>query len=77
MQNKKNEPVIIEKDGKKYKQVPVKSALPIWAAAAVWLIAALLLPLYNLLHLIGIALVSVGAALLVMNPKRLLNHPLQ
>lgn len=65
MQNKKNEPVIIEKDGRKYKEVPVKSALPIWAAAAVWLIAALLLPLYNLLHLIGIAAVSLGIALLV------------
>ena len=65
MQNKKPDPVIIEKDGRKYKEVPVKSALPLWAAAAVWLIAALLLPMYNLLHLIGIALVSVGAALLV------------
>jgi hypothetical protein len=65
MQNKKPDPVIIVKDGRKYKEVPVKSALPLWAAAAVWLIAALLLPMYNLLHLIGIALVSVGAALLV------------
>jgi 5-bromo-4-chloroindolyl phosphate hydrolysis protein len=30
----------------------------------VWLIAALLLPMYNMLHLIGIAIVSVAAALL-------------
>ena len=32
MQNKKPDPVIIEKDGRKYKEVPVKSALPLWAA---------------------------------------------
>lgn len=64
MNNEKNA-VIIEKDGKKYKEVPIKSALPLWAAAAVWLIAMLLLPLYHVLHLIGIALVSAGAALLV------------
>lgn len=65
MTKKDNSPVLIEKDGRKYKEVPVKSALPLWAAAAVWLLAALLLPMYNPLHLIGIALVSVGAALLV------------
>lgn len=64
MNNEKN-PVIIEKDGRKYKEVPINSALPIWTAAAVWLIAALLLPMYNVLHLIGIGLISIGAALLV------------
>lgn len=63
--NKENTPKIIEKDGKKYKEVPIKSALPLWAAAAVWLIAMLLLPMYTVLHLIVIALVSAGAAILV------------
>ena len=29
---KENNPVIIEKDGKKYKQIEMRSALPIWAA---------------------------------------------
>lgn len=62
---KENNPVIIEKDGKKYKQIEMRSALPIWAAAGVWLIAALILPMYNILHLAGIGLVSLGAALLV------------
>ncbi|MBQ8746845.1 MAG: 5-bromo-4-chloroindolyl phosphate hydrolysis family protein [Clostridia bacterium] len=55
---------IIEKDGRKYREVPKKSALPFWAAAAVWVIAALFLPMYNMLHIAGIAIVSVGAALL-------------
>lgn len=63
--NEEKKAVIIEKDGKKYKQVPRKSALPIWAAAAVWLIAALFLPMYTLLHLLLIALASAGAGLLV------------
>lgn len=62
---KENNPVIIEKDGKKYKQIEMRSALPIWVAAGVWLIAALILPMYNILHLAGIGLVSLGAALLV------------
>ena len=56
---------IIEKDGRKYKEVPVKSALPIWAAAAVWLLAALILPMYTPLHLVIAAALSAGAALLV------------
>lgn len=62
---KENNPVIIEKDGKKYKQIELRSALPIWAAAGVWLIAALILPMHNILHLAGIGLVSLGAAFLV------------
>ena len=62
---KENTPVIIEKDGKKYKQLEMGSALPIWAAAAVWLLAALILPMYNPLHLLIVAGISVGAALLV------------
>ncbi len=55
---------IVEKDGRRYREVIRKSALPFWAAAAVWLIAALCLPMYSMLHLIGIALVSLGAGLL-------------
>ncbi len=55
---------IIEKDGRRYREKICRSALPFWAAAAVWLFAALLLPMYNMLHLIGIALVSLGAGLL-------------
>lgn len=56
---------IIEKDGRRYREVPRKSALPIWAAALVWVIAALLFPLYSLLHLILAAAVSAAAALVV------------
>lgn len=53
----------IEKDGQKYRKVVKKSALPIWAAAIVWVIAALFVPMYNLLHILGIALVSAGVGL--------------
>lgn len=56
---------IIEKDGRKYREVTKKSALPFWAAAGVWVVAALFLPMYNLLHIAGIALVSVGVGLAV------------
>lgn len=62
---KENTPVIIEKDGKKYKQVEIVSALPLWAAAGVWLIAALALPMYAPIHLLIAAALSAGAALLV------------
>ncbi len=51
--------------GRKYIEVPVKSALPIWSAAAVWVLAALFVPMYNVLHVLGIAAVSAAAALLV------------
>lgn len=65
MPDEKKNDAVIEKDGRKYKEVPVKSALPIWAAAAVWLIAALILPMYTPLHLVIAAALSAGAALLV------------
>ncbi|MGM9652565.1 MAG: 5-bromo-4-chloroindolyl phosphate hydrolysis family protein [Eubacteriales bacterium] len=55
---------IIEKDGRKYREEPVKPALPFWAASAVWLIAALALPMYRPFHLVLIALVSAAAAIL-------------
>lgn len=63
--NKNTTPIVIEKDGRKYKEVPVKSALPLWTAAAVWLIAAVLFPMYSLLHLFLVAGASAGAALIV------------
>ena len=55
----------MEKDGRLYREVVKKSALPIWGAAAVWVLAALLIPMYNLAHIAGIALVSLGAGLLL------------
>lgn len=65
---RQNKPVpaesIVEKDGRRYREVPVRSALPLWAAAAVWLLAALFLPMYSLWHLLLIAAVSAAAALL-------------
>ncbi|MBE6562019.1 MAG: hypothetical protein E7662_12935 [Ruminococcaceae bacterium] len=64
MKTKPETEKIIEKDGRRYREKLRPSALPFWAAAAVWLIAALFLPMYNMLHLIGIALVSIGAGLL-------------
>ena len=63
MADKNSTEKIIEKDGRKYREVTKKSALPLWIAAAVWVIAALFLPMYNMLHIIGIAAVSVGAGL--------------
>lgn len=63
--NKDKTPAVIEKDGRKYKEVPIKSALPIWAAAVVWLLAALIFPMYSVFHLLIVAALSVGAALLV------------
>ena len=51
--------------GRKYIEVPVKSALPVWSAAAVWVLAALFVPMYNVMHILGVALVSLGVALLV------------
>lgn len=64
--SKKNPPA-----GRKYVEVPVKSALPIWAAAAVWVLAALFVPMYSFVHLIIIALVSaaVGFGINKLLPK--------
>ncbi|MBR6427756.1 MAG: 5-bromo-4-chloroindolyl phosphate hydrolysis family protein [Clostridia bacterium] len=44
--------------GKKYVEVPVKSALPFWWAAAVWIIAALFFDLYAVHQIIITAAVS-------------------
>ncbi len=51
--------------GRKYIEVPVKSALPIWAAAAVWVFAALFLPMYNIGSILLVAALSLGGALIV------------
>lgn len=55
----------MEKDGRLYREVVKKSALPIWGVAAVWILAALFVPMYNIAHIVGIALVSLGAGLLL------------
>ena len=51
--------------GRKYVEVPVKSALPIWTAVAVWLLAMLFFPLAKLSSILVTALVSLGLAWLV------------
>jgi len=56
---------IIEKNGRRYREVERKSALPFWGAAAVWLIAALAVPMTGMLHIAGIALVSLAVGLLI------------
>lgn len=43
-----------------YREIPVKSAAPIWAAAAVWLLAALIVPMHKPFFIILTALVSIG-----------------
>ena len=43
--------------GAQYKEIPVKSAAPIWCAAAVWLLAALIMPMHKPVILILTALV--------------------
>ena len=57
--------------GRKYKDVPVRSAIPYWGAAAVWVIAALFIPFYGIWHIILIAAVSaaVGIVLKLVLPK--------
>lgn len=65
MKTNRTEEKLIEKDGRKYREVVKKSALPIWAAAAVWVIAALLFPMYKIGHIALIALVSAGVGLAV------------
>ena len=56
---------IIEKNGRRYREVERKSALPFWGAAAVWLIAALAVPMTGMLHIAGIALVSLAVGMLI------------
>lgn len=55
---------IIEKDGRRYRETPRRSALPYWVAALVWLIAALFAPMYKLTHLLLILILSLAAALI-------------
>ena len=51
--------------GRRYKEVPVKSAIPIWCAAAVWLIAAAFIPFYSIWHIIIIAVISAAVGIIV------------
>ncbi len=44
--------------GKRYAEVPVRSAIPLWAAAAVWVIFGLLLPFYRIWHFVLCAALS-------------------
>lgn len=57
--------------GRRYKEVPVRSAIPIWCAAAVWIIAALFIPMYSVWHIIIVAVISaaVGAVVKLVLPK--------
>jgi hypothetical protein len=57
--------------GRRYKEVPVKSAIPIWCAAAVWVIAAIFIPFYSIWHIIIIAVISaaVGITVKLVLPK--------
>ena len=55
--------------GKRYTEVPVKSAIPFWVAAAVWVIFAMFLPFYRIWHFILCAAISFFAGWLT---KRLL-----
>ncbi len=61
----------MEKDGRRYREVVKKSALPIWGAAAVWILAALFLPMHTLGCIIAVAVVSllVGLVLTKVLPK--------
>ena len=51
--------------GRKFKEVPVPSAIPIWAAAGVWILAALFFPMAHLWQILLVALVSAGVGFLV------------
>lgn len=56
--------IITDESGRKYKEVPVRSAIPIWVAAAVWLIAACLVPMTSLLWILLVAICAAAAAIL-------------
>ena len=51
--------------GRKYKSVPVKSAIPYWCAAAVWLFSAIFIPFYSVWHIIIIAVISAAVGIIV------------
>ena len=57
--------------GRRYKEVPVKSAIPIWCAAAVWIFAAIFIPFYSIWHIVIIAAISaaVGITVKLVLPK--------
>ena len=51
--------------GRKYKDVPVPSAIPIWAAAGVWILAALVFPMAKWWQILLVAVLSAGTGLLL------------
>lgn len=51
--------------GRRYKEVTVKTAIPIWCASAVWIIAALFFPMYSVWHIIIAALLSAAVGVIV------------
>ena len=51
--------------GRKYRDVLVPSAIPIWAAAGVWVVAALFLPMAKWWQILLVALVSAGVGLIL------------
>ena len=63
--NKQSTEKRMEKDGRLYREVVRKSALPIWGAAAVWVLAALFAPMHSLACLIIVAVVSLAAGLVL------------
>ena len=79
MKTKQTDDVTVVKDGKRYREVPVKSALPIWIAAGVWVFAAIFCPMYRWYHYLIIAVISliVGgeAASLLPKEKKLTEIP--
>ncbi|MBO4406753.1 MAG: 5-bromo-4-chloroindolyl phosphate hydrolysis family protein [Clostridia bacterium] len=59
-QNRDRAPV-----GRKYRDVPVPSAIPIWAAAGVWILAALFFPMARWWQILLVALASAGVGFLL------------
>lgn len=63
-QNINNTDTVTAPDGRRYKEVPVRNACPIWAAAAVWGIAMLVFPMYKIFFVVLTAALSVLAGVL-------------
>lgn len=62
----------IYENGKRYREVPVPSAVPIWGAAGVWVLAGLLCPMYKwwVILLTAVASAVVGGELASFLPKK-------
>ncbi len=72
--------VVTEKNGRRYRQISVRTGAPIWLAAAVWPLAALLLPMYAPRHIVLTAVLSLAVGLLadrlLPREKKLVEIPL-